>query len=341
MGILIVDDSEDMRTSLRSVLEAEGFEEVVTARSADDAYRVLGFGDRAGAAGPIDVILMDITMPRTDGVAAVKRIREEVGFGDLPIIMVTGRTEEYALEAAFRAGATDYVTKPIKIVELLARLRAALTLKRELDCRRLREQELLAATQQLQEANQTLQRLSNVDALTGVANRRYFNGQLAHEWARAVRDRTPLSIVMIDIDAFKAYNDHYGHPKGDECLRQVARALASAVKRPGDLLARYGGEEFVVLLPKTSLHGAVALAEEARQRVERLGLAHAHSPVLDRVTISLGVASIVPDRHEALEDLIVHADQALYQAKKQGRNGVQVFAEMPDPSWVPLRTGTR
>ena len=268
MSILIVDDSEDMRSSLKCVLEMEGFHGVITADSAQAAFELLGMEESGCSPRDVDVVLMDITMPEIDGLEACRRIKEHPELADIPVLVVTGRTEEKDLAIAFAAGATDYIRKPIHPVELVARLRSALALKHELDCRRTREQELVAVTHQLQEANQALQRISNIDALTGVANRRHFSIVLAREWGRAVRDGHPLAAVMIDVDFFKAYNDAYGHLRGDDCLRQVALALQATIKRPADLLARYGGEEFVILLPKTGLPGAIALAEEARRRVE-------------------------------------------------------------------------
>jgi diguanylate cyclase (GGDEF)-like protein len=336
MSILIIDDSADMRVSLKAVLEVEGFPDVATAGSAREAYRLLGL-EGTPATLTADVILMDIMMPNVNGVAACRRFKQEPRTADVPILMITGQSQDEILQAAFAAGATDYITKPVKVVELVARLRSAQTLKRELDERRRREQELLRVTSQLKQANETLQKLSDQDALTGVANRRSFDGHLVHEWSRAAREQTPLSIIMIDIDYFKRYNDHNGHLRGDECLRQVAGALTAPLKRPGDLLARYGGEEFVILLPWTGLAGALALAEWLHKRVADLGIPHADSQAADRVTISVGVACTIPTRQMKAEALIEAADQALYTAKERGRNRVEVYSEVPDIDWLGAR----
>ncbi len=162
------------------------------------------------------------------------------------------------------------------------------------------------------------------DGLTGIANRRRFDEYLKLELKRAWRSQGPLSLVMIDIDAFKPYNDNYGHGAGDECLKQVARVIQAGLKRPSDLAARYGGEEFAVILPETDTKGASALAEELRKTVEALKIPHKHSPVQDHVTVSLGVAAIIPEKDIPAKTIIDAADKALYRAKEKGRNRVAV-----------------
>jgi diguanylate cyclase (GGDEF)-like protein len=203
-------------------------------------------------------------------------------------------------------------------------------LKRELDQRRARERELVEVTDRLKRLNEKLQRLSMRDELTGVANRRYFNWLLGQEWARATREVLPLSLIVIDIDHFKDFNDHYGHLRGDECLAKVASVLHALARRPGDCMARFGGEEFVVLLAHTEIHGAAAVAERLRQGVEALALDHARSKTCDRVTISLGAACAIPSRTTSAESLLAAADEALYRAKADGRNCVRVSASAPD-----------
>ncbi|MCF8105320.1 MAG: GGDEF domain-containing protein, partial [Desulfohalobiaceae bacterium] len=167
-----------------------------------------------------------------------------------------------------------------------------------------------------------LQRLSFQDGLTGVANRRLFEQTLDREWRRMTRNQSPLSLIMLDIDHFKAYNDTYGHQQGDWCLQQVAQQLKKSVKRPGDLAARYGGEEFAVILPHTGASGAMRLAEKIKDGVQQLDVPHEASPVAAHVTVSLGVAWRIPDDSAAPEDLVAAADSALYQAKAEGRNRV-------------------
>jgi diguanylate cyclase (GGDEF)-like protein len=179
----------------------------------------------------------------------------------------------------------------------------------------------------LEEANAQLKRLSFLDGLTSIPNRRAFEERFQLEWRRAQRHASPISVLMIDIDYFKEYNDHYGHQRGDECLTQLAQRLRNSVSRPGDFVARYGGEEFAIILPDTDLSGATAVAENLRRRVAGLRIAHAASPARDVVTISVGVASVIPDPGSPVP--VAAADHALYRAKQLGRNRVEVAGETP------------
>ncbi|ABA87358.1 sensor diguanylate cyclase, CHASE domain-containing [Syntrophotalea carbinolica DSM 2380] len=189
-------------------------------------------------------------------------------------------------------------------------------------------------TYELDEANRRLASLSLTDGLTGIANRRSFDDHLAQEWKRALRDRHPLSLIMVDIDHFKAYNDYYGHLAGDDCLRQVARMLQSVVARPGDLVARYGGEEFALILPQTD-HGAKSLGESCRAAVAGGKIPHHASPVKPVVTVSVGVATMIPHVEDDPSQLIKAADQAMYRAKLLGRDHVVVEAPASQSVFMP------
>ena len=183
--------------------------------------------------------------------------------------------------------------------------------------------------EQLKEANQKLEILANLDGLTQVSNRRHFDQVLVQEWRRMARDQNPLSLIMCDVDCFKAYNDCYGHQMGDDCLKKIAKTLANTIRRPPDLVARWGGEEFAIILPNTNIRGANYIAKLIREQVHKLAITHEESLIKDYVTISVGIASIIPPQtplgtnyQSLVEQLIYQADQALYQAKQQGRDRI-------------------
>lgn len=263
-------------------------------------------------------------MPEVDGIEACRNVKKREWLADVPVIMVTATTEKDDLQQAFSAGAMDFIKKPLDRVELLARVRSALKLKHETTRRKARETELLELTRQLQAANERLQNLSFLDGLTGIANRRHFDQEFLQESRRAKREKTPLSLIMLDIDYFKAFNDTYGHLKGDDCLKTVAATLKKTLRRPGDFPARYGGEEFAVVLPNTDDVGAAIIAEELRASTERAGIEHINSLCADYVTVSLGVVTRFSEQAETPDDLILAADRALYRSKHEGRNRVSI-----------------
>jgi len=318
MSILIVDDDNDIRTVLNLRLRAENFE-VDAVDSAHVAYT------RLASAGNIDLILLDVLMPGDSGIDACRKIKENPDTEDIPIIMMTASEDVTHLEAAFAAGAMDYLTKPFNRIELLVRIRSALRLKNAIDQRKGHEMELMATAERLKSANAMLETLSTMDDLTGIYNRRYFDITLAKEYQRARRLGSRLALIMIDIDRFKDFNDQYGHQTGDECLKTVAHELRTAINRSHDLVARYGGEEFAIILPGATEAGAETLAEDLRHRVAGLGVSYHSSGDTLSVTISVGAASKIPDRDSVPEDLICEADRALYQSKSRGRNRVTVF----------------
>jgi len=186
------------------------------------------------------------------------------------------------------------------------------------------EDNLLKYANELERVNKELELLSTTDALTGIANRRAFEQFLEREWKLGMRNKQPIAAIMIDIDCFKPYNDLYGHQVGDACLKKVAQSLQASLKRPGDMVARYGGEEFVIIVSDSPEKGVAGLAEKVRMSVEALNIPHEGSKVKGVVTVSLGIAQMVPDRNSLSSSLIAEADKSLYRAKQKGRNIVEV-----------------
>ncbi|MFH1059027.1 MAG: diguanylate cyclase [Pseudomonadota bacterium] len=327
-GILIVDDSHLARSSIVDSLGRAGYDHLAQAASAAEALASLTAAEAAGRG--FDLVLLDIIMEGQSGIEFCRGLKQDAHLRDIPVIMVTAKVDMDSLREAFAAGANDYIGKPISEVELLARVRSALALKAETDRRKTREAKLHDLAAKLSTANRELRARSNLDGLTLVANRRFFDETLAKEWSRCLRREAPLALLMVDVDQFKAYNDKWGHLAGDDCLRQVARTLVRGVKRPGDLVARYGGEEFVVLLPETDAAGAMVLAEQLRVDLQALGLEHPGSSVAPVVTISLGAAALAPGPAEEPSRVVQMADQALYRAKHQGRNCCKLYDPAKD-----------
>lgn len=273
-----------------------------------------------------DVLLLAVDLDDLDGFSVCRRIRQLEPPGEwTPIVFLIAAGDDAALQRGVAAGGDDFLSLPVSEVALGVKLRA---MQRLLQMR----QSLLVITRKLDTANQELQRLASLDSLTGAANRRYFDAALEREWRRSMREGSTLSVVMIDIDLFKQFNDTYGHPAGDECIRRVADALAADLDRGGDLLARYGGEEFAALLPGTTLGGASFVAERMRAAVAALGLTHAGSP-RGSVTASFGVACGVAMPETAAETLLAAADRALYRAKAAGRNCVHATTSLDPDSF--------
>lgn len=294
--ILVVDDAMENIQILHAALQDE--HEVLFAMDGPRALEI------ARTQHP-DLILLDAVMPGMDGYAVCRELFAGAETSDIPVIFVTALSSPEDETRALGAGAADFISKPVNAAVVRARVRTQLTVKRQRDA---------------------LRALILTDSLTGVANRRAFDERLEMEWRRCGRSRLPVSLLMVDIDHFKLYNDHYGHPAGDGTLVQVAGAMRRAAARSQDLVARYGGEEFTILLPQLDEQGATGVARRLMHELEMLDLPHAASPTSQRLTVSIGIASLVPgDQHKPV-DLVQAADALLYQAKAGGRNCYRLAA---------------
>ncbi|MBK5969959.1 MULTISPECIES: diguanylate cyclase domain-containing protein [Thiorhodovibrio] len=310
--LLIVDDEAIAIRVLHAALEGVG-----DLRFATSGAEALQRMDR----DTFDLVLLDVKMPEMDGFEVCRIMQRE--YPEIPVIFVTTAMDFDTELLALEIGASDFLSKPINPPLVRARVGLHLKLKAQKD---------------------RLRRLSDRDPLTDLANRRALGLRLSQEWRRAERQQQPLGLLMADIDHFKAYNDHYGHVRGDACLRKVAQRLAATVTRAGDMVARYGGEEFAFLLPGSSLADAVALAEKSAAAVRALTILHEHSDAAPYVTLSIGAASFIPDVAKSrivvvespgasesgirqAQALFEAADQALYAAKTAGRDRVCVWED--------------
>lgn len=315
--LLIVDDDPLAIQSLYNVVDEFG---AIRFATSGQAALMLMAEEEA------DLVLLDANMPDLDGFATCRLLKQD--YPDTPVIFVTAASDPASEVQALEAGAVDFISKPLNPPVVKARVRTQLMLKENSD---------------------RLRQLSKLDPLTGLANRRALDEQLAKEWRRGMRDRTPLAMLMLDIDHFKAFNDNYGHLEGDKALKLVADTLKACASRVGDLVARFGGEEFSVLLWNCNQSQAQAVAEKIRQAVSNLEIPHEHSSVASHVTVSIDVAGGIPSfpgdaggegapaavpalkptvsELPSKRALFDRADAALYVAKQSGRNRVMVSAE--------------
>jgi diguanylate cyclase (GGDEF)-like protein len=306
--ILIVDDDPATLQLLSRILSDVG--RIHLATNGTDALRI-------ASSDPPDIILLDAEMPGISGFKVLEALKAEPGLADVPVVFITSHGEAGFEVSALELGAVDYIGKPFKSSIVLARIKTHLSLKLMAD---------------------SLRRDTLTDCLTGIPNRRHFDQALEREWLSARRAGDPVSLLMIDVDHFKLYNDRYGHPKGDAALRQLAQVLLGVARRPADLVARCGGEEFVVLLPRTTRRGAENVARRVLEAVESMGIVHGDSPAqTHHLTVSIGIAChdeesphwpdtaakrrIGDDAHADNDgiDLVLAADRALYLAKRTGR----------------------
>ncbi len=326
MAILIIDDVPVTRKIIESFLKDGGHTDIIQAESAENAFHILGlYAESDGSRQPIDLILMDIVLQGVDGIEACRLIKNDQRSAHIPIVIITAYTSAEHIETAFKAGAIDFLPKPINKLELHARVRSILHFKSEVDRLREREKHLVETTLQLERANVLLERLSNSDGLTGIPNRRYFDYMFKKLLASGTRLAIPISLLLMDIDNFKLYNDTYGHLAGDDCLKLISGAIHDTIKRESDFIARYGGEEFVIVLFGVEPKTAAELAENIREHIFGLKIPHSASSVSGWVTVSIGVVSCIPEPSVSPEKMIDRADKALYAAKSHGKNQVVQF----------------
>ncbi len=317
MMVLLVDDQPLVGQAVRLALATHPHINFHYCARADEAVAV------AELTKPT-VILQDLVMPGVDGLALVQQYRTNPATVDIPIIVLSSTEDPAIKRAAFAAGVNDYLVKVPDTIELVARIEYHSRFYINLQQRDAAFQALQESQQKLQEINLELLRLTNTDGLTGIANRRYFDDYLEAEWRRAKREQAEISILLIDVDNFKSYNDTYGHVAGDEVLRRVAAAIQGVCKRPADLAARFGGEEFALILPKTTAGGVGMIGAMLRDAVEALAISRNTATPSDRVTVSGGGATLIPGEGEAPARLIELADSRLYRAKHLGKNRMVV-----------------
>jgi len=290
--VLVADDDAINREVLGELLKPEYT--VLLARNGVQAL------ERAARHLP-DLILLDVMMPDMDGYEVLRRLRADPQTAQIAVIFISGLDRPEDEANGLKMGASDYIVKPFNQTVVMARVALHLQVVRQ---------------------RRMLERLANIDGLTELANRRRFDEMFALEWQRARRSGRTLSLALLDIDAFKQFNDRYGHPAGDRALRSVARVTGAAMRRPGDLAARYGGEELLLLMPETDVDAAQALAESVREAVLALNIAHEASSVTPLLTVSIGGATLDIAGDEQPSDLFEATDAQLYRAKQAGRNQV-------------------
>ena len=291
LSILIVDDEKTNTQLLGRVLKSQGYQ-VAVAYSGEEALEWVSTHE-------LDLVLLDIMMPGIDGYEVCRRLKEEPTTQHIPIIFVTAMGKAVDEQKGLELGAVDYIKKPFSIPIVKARIETHLILKQQRDF---------------------LNRLSSLDGLTGIANRRFLDTNLLQNWRYAIREKKSISLIMIDIDFFKLYNDTYGHLAGDVCLKRLAIMFQENLKRPGDFVSRYGGEEFAVVLPETDESGLQNIMERLLIKTHQLKIPHAKSDISSSVTISMGGVTIFPHQDSSLEAFIDRSDQLLYKSKDAGRN---------------------
>ncbi len=320
MSILIIDDSAPIVRLLEAALQRNGYEDIYCASSGSEALEFLGLPQQNFK--QVDCILLDIIMPSMDGITVCRKIKEHNFFADTPIIMVTIRDEPETLHEAFEAGAVEYITKPVRELELITRVNSAVKLSKEISRRKIREAELLKIKEELEAANERLVALAITDKTTSVNNRRHFDKTLHSEWRRAFRDAKPLAMFIIEFDSYHEYIAEYGKAKTDNCLKLIAQVFESSLHRVGDHICRYADNQFAICLSDTDLRGAMIVAGNMKDNLDYLKIDHPASKSSPYISASIGVAALQPRQDVDLEDLRRQAEECLRQAVKEGRNRI-------------------
>lgn len=302
MKILLVEDSATIRYVMSQYIGDAGHETII-AESGEQALQILD-------TTPVDMVIMDVEMPGLDGFETTTLIREWLGDHWIPIIFVTGKSEAKSLEEGIAAGGDDYIIKPVNQTILNAKIRAM--------------ERITEMRNQLADLNKELTVLSQHDGLTKLYNRRTFEEKAQQLWDQSTRNQLALTVILLDIDHFKLYNDCYGHPAGDVCITQVAQVMARCLNRASDLVGRYGGEEFIAIMSDTNEQGAAHICELIRRSIEALEIRHRDSSCSKVVTVSIGASVVNFTTGTDVKAQISRADQALYESKSNGRNCVTI-----------------
>jgi diguanylate cyclase (GGDEF)-like protein len=345
MSIVVYERDEESLLNLRTILEEIGHFDNFMSNRVSQILQMMGLESHpilaelnSGIAVEVTLLIANVDAGE-DVLDLLKAIKTDIRYKDVPIVVTSAQGFNQNVMTAYAFGAVDYIRKPFSTDETKARIHASLRLNHEINRRKARENEITEIANQLRDLTQVLRKLSLIDPLTEVANRRAFEQTAEQEFKRARRSKKALSVLLFDVDHFKMYNDHYGHQAGDLCLHKVAQEVQATIKRPGDMLARYGGEEFAIILPETDIQGASIIAERILKSVEQLAIRHDYNSAAPVVTVSVGVATY--DTYDAEctpEKLIEMADKAMYEAKKQGRNRVaSMQSDLINPFYIEAR----
>ncbi|MCL2219155.1 MAG: diguanylate cyclase [Chitinispirillia bacterium] len=295
-SILVVDDETSNIDVLSHVLKEKY--KLFVAKNGEGAIKIARDNQP-------DLILLDVIMPGMDGFEVLTQLRKSDVTASIPVIFITGQDSKENEIKGLNLGAVDYITKPFHNIIVDARVRTHMKIVEQM---------------------RIIERMSIMDELTDLPNRRYFNDQLVREWGRAIRETSSITLLIIDVDKFKVYNDTYGHPQGDALLQAISGVFKNALKRPADFVARWGGEEFIMLMPHTDLDGALEVAERVRSGVENLVIPCTDG-TLTGTTVSIGINCERPIISLPVAGFVSRADKALYAAKDAGRNRVCVYKE--------------